>query len=106
MLKIHSIWAGILAVFFLACTLPADSTQTLKASLSNDMNQPMQEGLEIATLGAGCFWCVEAVYQDLEGVHKVVSGIYGGKDQNLPIRKYAAVLRAMQRWLRFTLILR
>ena len=82
MLNIHSIWAGMLAVFFLACTSPADSTQTLKASLFNDMNQPMQEGLEIATLGAGCFWCVEAVYQDLEGVHKVISGYTGGKVKN------------------------
>ncbi len=34
--------------------------------------------LETATLGAGCFWCVEAVFDDLEGVHDVVSGYSGG----------------------------
>ena len=34
--------------------------------------------LEIATLGAGCFWCVEAFYQELKGVQKVVSGYSGG----------------------------
>ena len=35
-------------------------------------------GHETITLGAGCFWCVEAVYQQLEGVHSAVSGYMGG----------------------------
>lgn len=39
----------------------------------------MSEQREIATLGAGCFWCVEAVYQELKGVHRVVSGYIGGQ---------------------------
>ena len=34
---------------------------------------------EVATLGAGCFWCVEAIYQQLEGVVKVESGYSGGQ---------------------------
>ncbi len=34
--------------------------------------------LQNATLGAGCFWCVEAVYQDLKGVSSAVSGYMGG----------------------------
>ena len=34
---------------------------------------------EVATLAGGCFWCLEAVYVELKGVEKVVSGYSGGK---------------------------
>ncbi len=39
-------------------------------------------GLDTATLAAGCFWCVEAVYQNLKGVQSVVSGYSGGTVPN------------------------
>jgi peptide-methionine (S)-S-oxide reductase len=35
--------------------------------------------LETATLGGGCFWCLEAVYQQMEGVDSIVSGYMGGR---------------------------
>ena len=37
---------------------------------------------ETATLAAGCFWCVEAVFDDLKGVEDVVSGYAGGHTEN------------------------
>ncbi len=50
------------------------------ASLSNDVTS--RAGLETVTLGAGCFWCIEAVYQRLDGVESVVSGYAGGTVEN------------------------
>ena len=43
---------------------------------------------EQATLGGGCFWCIEAVFDELEGVTDVVSGYSGG---HIPNPTYAAV---------------
>src|SRR5678810_811462 len=40
------------------------------------------EGAEVITLGAGCFWCTEAVYQQIPGVLSVPSGYMGGAVKN------------------------
>jgi peptide-methionine (S)-S-oxide reductase len=45
------------------------------------------ENLEIATLGAGCFWCVDTLFQDLRGVLKAESGYMGGKTTNPTYRE-------------------
>lgn len=42
----------------------------------------MNDKLKIATLAGGCFWCLEAVFEDLKGVHSVVSGYAGGTVPN------------------------
>ncbi len=41
-----------------------------------------QSATKLATLGAGCFWCVEAVFQELDGVVDVESGYTGGLLEN------------------------
>jgi peptide-methionine (S)-S-oxide reductase len=42
---------------------------------------PAQAGGRVATLAGGCFWCVEAVYRQLDGVHDVVNGYAGGEER-------------------------
>lgn len=44
----------------------------------------MNENLQLATVGGGCFWCTEAIFQEIKGVVKVVSGYSGGKAPGKP----------------------
>lgn len=50
----------------------------------NTMNENIEPGMktDTATFGNGCFWCTEAIFQDLKGVLKVTSGYSGGKLKN------------------------
>ncbi len=47
----------------------------------------MEQREETATLAGGCFWCLEAVYADLRGVTRVVSGYAGGHKENPTYRE-------------------
>ncbi len=64
---------GILVVIFLF-------QETVNAQTMNIHSQTAQQ--ELATLGAGCFWCVEAIFQRVEGVLEVKSGYSGGQVKN------------------------
>lgn len=42
------------------------------------------KNLQLATLGGGCFWCVEAIFNEIKGVEKIVSGYTGGNTPGKP----------------------
>lgn len=66
----------ILFFYLISCnTSGVESKELIK---TNTIQQPMDK----ITFGAGCFWCVEAVYSDLNGVESVVSGYAGGTVKN------------------------
>ncbi len=46
-----------------------------------------EQNLDSAIFGAGCFWCLEAIYQRIDGVEKVISGYSGGFIKNPPYRE-------------------
>ncbi len=52
----------------------------------------METKWELATFGAGCFWCTEAVFLRVKGVSKVVSGYSGGKIKNPTYREVCSGL--------------
>ena len=74
--------ASLIAVsVFAACSLAVTGNHNDSAKgEEKSMNSTGKK--EVATLAGGCFWCLEAVYNDLRGVEKVVSGYSGGRVAN------------------------
>ena len=56
--------------------------QERQESESSQVKGKDMDKLKTATFGAGCYWCVEAVFEQLEGVESVVSGFSGGHVDN------------------------
>jgi len=58
-----------------------EKTNTFK-KMNNTHTMSTEHKMEVATFGAGCFWCTEAQFQQLKGVEKVESGFSGGHTNN------------------------
>lgn len=54
----------------------------MSTSLVDDSNSVVSEKIDTATFGTGCFWCTEAIFEQLNGVVKVTSGYSGGTVKN------------------------
>ena len=65
------------------------SSDSIKVD-SLSVNKKSMDSLELATFGSGCFWCVEAVFQDIKGVEKVTSGYSGGQIKNPSYKEVCA----------------
>lgn len=72
----------LLAVFALLPMLASCEPEKKAMPESSAKPTEIPAGAETATLGAGCYWCIEAVYRQLEGVHSVTSGFMGGSVKN------------------------
>lgn len=72
---------SIFAAFILA--VPGNRSSVVayqeKDSSAKSRKVPANRKKEVATLAGGCFWCLEAVYNDLRGVEKLISGYSGGR---------------------------
>jgi len=71
--------ASFIAISIFAAVSLAVMGDHKDSAMGGEANMNSTGKKEVATLAGGCFWCLEAVYNDLRGVEKVVSGYSGGR---------------------------
>ncbi len=82
-------------VTLLSCAVRENPQKYMTSSLTAPSSEETTLRTDTATFGTGCFWCTEAIFQQLEGVLKVSSGYSGGHVKIQLIKKFAKALLAM-----------
>lgn len=78
-----SILSLTFSLFLLACGNGNTKSVTQSADLDMDpVEVPTQDNMAKAYFASGCFWCVEAIYESVNGVKEVISGYSGGHTEN------------------------
>jgi peptide-methionine (S)-S-oxide reductase len=70
----------VLVLAFISCI--AKEKPIVKKEYKEPFKTKMKVGMEVATFAGGCFWCTEAIFLEIKGVVKVVSGYIGGTKKN------------------------
>jgi peptide-methionine (S)-S-oxide reductase len=79
----NSILTLTFSLLFFSCGNGETKSVTQSADLNMDpVEVPMQDNMAKAYFASGCFWCVEAVYESVNGVKEVISGYSGGHTEN------------------------
>ena len=72
----------VLALLIVGCALAGGNEGSGGMKEPGSETMPNQEKLKKATFAGGCFWCTEAIFQEMKGVYKVTSGYIGGQVEN------------------------
>ncbi|TQI69932.1 peptide-methionine (S)-S-oxide reductase [Gramella sp. Hel_I_59] len=78
------LFINIISLVLLACGNQNTQQSVTKPEIANatPVEVEMQDGMKKAYFASGCFWCVEAIYESIEGVDEVISGYAGGHTKN------------------------
>jgi len=73
---------GVISFLLIAAMSSHSNAQFSIDQTKNMTNSENDTDIQVATFGSGCFWCTEAIFQNIDGVEKVESGYMGGHVKN------------------------
>ncbi len=92
MIKMFLSISSAFLLLLTACgSVPSESNESSEDTTTNAQRADLS-GLSKAYFASGCFWCVEAIFEDVKGVTEVISGYAGGKEKNPTYEQVSAGL--------------